>query len=293
MVEGNLSMQGKVCMVTGATRGIGYAVAKGLAQKGANVVIVGRSEERIRTALTGIRQAVNGACVEGLLADLSSQADVRKLARDFSARYSTLDVLVNNVGATILKYQQSPDGLEMTWALNYLNHFLLTHLLLNSLRAAANANGEARIVEVTSSVYRFSDPQFKRLQQQKGYNGVLAYAQSKRAIQVYTHELARRMQGTGVTINAITPGFVATNIAGGNGFLATIMMALIKRVSKPVDEGVRPIVHLASAPELCGKSGGYYKSFTAMPDDPLCKDQDIAARLWKMSEEMTGLESIR
>lgn len=282
-------MQGKVCMVTGATRGIGYAVAKGLAQKGASVVIVGRSEKRIRDALTGIRQVVNGACVEGLLADLSSQADVRKLAREFSERYSALDVLVNNVGATILKYRQSPDGLEMTWALNYLNHFLLTNLLLDPLRTAADANGEARIVEITSSVYRFSDPQFKRLQQQKRYNGVLAYAQSKRALQVYAHEFTRRMQGTGITINVITPGFVATNIAGGNGILANILMAFIKRISRPVEEGVRPIVHLVSAPELRGTSGGYYKKFTAMPDDPLCKDQDIAARLWKMSEEMTGL----
>ena len=163
---------------------------------------------------------------------------------------------------------------------------LLTHLLLNFARCG-DANGEA-VVEVTSSVPVF-DPQFKRLQQRD--ITVFWHTLIKTGDQVYTHELAWYARHRCNDQCDHPDG--RHQYRRRNGFLATIMMALIKRVSKPVDEGVRPIVHLASAPELCGKSGGYYKSFTAMPDDPLCKDQDIAARLWKMSEEMTGLESIR
>lgn len=284
------SMVGKVCLVTGATRGLGRATALELARKGARVVIIGRNPERLKNALAVIRQVSGNPNVDGLLADLSSQGEVRRVAAKFLEAYPRLDVLVNNVGATRLTYAESPEGYEITWALNYLNHFLITHLLLHLMRLTAEAEGEARIIELTSSIYRISRDHFDRLQKRKNYNGVLAYAQSKRAVITFAIELARRLEGTGVSVNAVTPGFVATEIATDSARWARWAMRLIRLFSRTAEEGARPIVYLATSAEMMGKSGQLYYRYKNMQPDAGCLNPESARRLWEISAAMTGLE---
>jgi NAD(P)-dependent dehydrogenase (short-subunit alcohol dehydrogenase family) len=282
-------MQGKVCLVSGATKGLGRAAALGLAKMGATVLIIGRNPQKVEATLSSLREETRDSNADGFLADLSSQSEVRRVANEILARYPRIDVLINNVGATLLQYQSSPDGIEMTWALNYLNHFLMTYLMLGGLKSAASRNGEARIIELTSSIYRMSSVNFDRRQTHRFYNGVLAYSQSKRAVITYVVELARRLSGSGVTINTVTPGFVRTGIAGGNGLPAKMAMWVVSRFSLPVERGVQPILHLATAPELRGISGKYYNQYRQMTDDPTCTAQATIDHLWQMSERMTGL----
>jgi NAD(P)-dependent dehydrogenase (short-subunit alcohol dehydrogenase family) len=282
-------MSGKLCLVTGATRGLGLATAIGLARQGARVVVIGRDALRIKNALAAVRQMAGSALVDGLQADLSSQADVRRVAQEFLACYARLDVLVNNVGATLLQYQASPDGVEMSWALNYLNHFLLTNLLLERIKDTAAQAGEARILEITSSIYRLAPARFDRLQKRQGYNGVLAYAHSKRAQIVFTLQLAQQLQHSRVAVNAITPGFVATNVASDNRGLAGLAMAVIRRFSLPVIEGVKPIVHLASSPALHGMTGGYYARYQSQRAAPDCRSAEVVEQLWRISGEMVDI----
>ncbi len=292
MPSHNKLLHGKVCLVTGATRGLGRATAIELARLGATVVIIGRNHTRIDQTVAEIRSVSGSAYVEGFLADLSSQHEVRQVAGEFLSRYPRLDVLVNNVGGTFLSYQPSPDGYEMSWALNYLNHFLLTRLLLKSLKETAKLSGEARVVEVVSSTYRLSAPHFDRLPQGGVVQGVLAYAKSKRALIVFACELARRLQGTGVTINAVSPGWVASDIAKDNGLGWSLLMRTMNLFAPSVDKGVQPIVHLASAPERRSVSGKFYMKYKEMPDDPGCVDCETSARLWQISEKMTCLEGV-
>jgi retinol dehydrogenase 12 len=273
-----------LCMITGATRGLGEAAAIEMARRGFDVVIVGRDPNRIEATLAKIRGAAGKVRAEGLLADLSSQQDICRLTDAFHQRYSTLDVLINNVGVTLLRYQASPEGLEMTWSLNYLNHFMLTNLLLDPLRRAAQEHGEARIIEVTSSFFRFVGDDFQRRQGPENYNGVLAYAQSKRAMMVFTCEMARRLKGSGITINAVTPGLVRTNVAGGNGWLAEAILAVMDRFALPVDKGVLPIVELASSDAYRGISGGYFQKSRPGKLSRAITDPQVGQRLWKISE---------
>ena len=284
------SMQGKVCVVSGATRGLGEATALNLASRGATVIIIGRSPQRIKNTLERLREAGSDhAEVCGFQADLANQKEVRRVAGEILMQYPRIDVLINNVGATILNYQSSPDQIEMTWALNYLSHFLMTYLLLGGLKSAASLHGDARIIELTSSIYRISSNNFRQRQKEQVYNGVLAYAQSKRAIISYTVETARRLSGSGVSINAITPGFVRTGIASQNNWFYRQVMRLVAYFSSPIEKGVQSIVSMATAQEMAGISGKYYKKHQQMPDDPSCSDPAVTSQLWQISEQMTGL----
>lgn len=282
-------MGGKICLVSGATAGLGQAAALGLARMGATVIILGRNPQKIAATLALLQQEAANVQVTGFQADLSSQAEICRVAAEINARYPIIDVLVNNVGATTMRYQTSVDGLEMTWALNYLNHVLLTQCLLNAIKSGASRHGEARIIELTSSIYRFSSTNFERRQQGRLYNGVLAYAQSKRAINTYVVEMARKLAGDGVTINAVTPGFVKTHIAGENSWLIRLAMRVVHRFSLPVEEGVEPIISLVSAPELCGISGKYYYQRRQVPDDPSTCNPAAIAQLQRITEIQLGL----
>ncbi|MGW8250464.1 MAG: SDR family oxidoreductase, partial [Anaerolineales bacterium] len=217
-------MSGKVCMVTGATSGIGKETARELVRKGARVVIVSRSRERCEAVAEEFRKENSDAAVDYLLADLSSQADIRRMAGDFQERYDRLDVLINNAGGFFMRRQESVDGIEMTFALNHLNYFMLTALLKDSLKASA----PARIVNVSSNAHRGAKIDFDNLLGERSYSGWRAYAQSKLANVLHAFELARRLEASVVTANALHPGFVSTRLARNNGWLFRLVMPLMR-----------------------------------------------------------------
>src|SRR6266545_3993807 len=197
-------MNGKICLITGGTNGIGKSTAQGLARMGATVVIVGRNAQKTSRVVEEIRAASGNKNVDSLLADLSSQQEVRRLAREFKSKYSRLHVLLNNAGGFFMRRQLSVDGIEMTFAFNHLAYFLLTNLLLDTVKASA----PARIINVSSAAHKSGKIEFDNLQGERSYNGFAAYGNSKLANILFTIELARRLEGTSITVNALHPGMV-------------------------------------------------------------------------------------
>ena len=281
------SMVGKTCLVTGATAGIGEIAARELARKGATVVVVGRSPARCEATVGLIRQETGNPSVDFLVADLSSQADIRKLAQEFQAKHDRLDVLLNNAGAMFTKRLESVDGIEMTFALNHLGYFLLTNLLLDTLKATA----PTRVVNVASDAHRFvSKVDFDDPQGQQKYGGWHAYSQSKFANILFTYELARRLSGTSVTSNCLHPGFVASNFTAGNGAMGWMMRRMASLFAISPDEGAKTSIYLASSPEVEGVTGQYFAKEKAAESSRPTHDEAAAARLWDLSEELTGLK---
>jgi retinol dehydrogenase 12 len=279
-------MKGKICMVTGATSGIGVVTARELARQGATVIVVGRSREKSEATVSAIKQQTGNPNVEYLLADLSVQKDIHQLAQQFKGRYARLHVLVNNAGAIFLMRQESADGIEMTLALNHLNYFLLTNLLLETLRASA----PARIVNVSSRAHeRVSGLNFDDLQNRQWHFGQQVYGQSKLANVLFTYELAHRLEGSGVTVNALHPGFVATRFATNNGRLVRWARPLLDRFALSAEEGARTAIYLATSPEVEGVTGKYFVEEKAVPSSPASYDEAAARRLWQISAEMTGV----
>lgn len=278
-------MQDKVCLITGATSGIGKAAALQLAQLGASVVMVGRNPQTTAAAIQEIRGQSNNDRVESMLADLSSQEQVRLLAKNFQARYQRLDVLVNNAGALMLSRQQSVDGIEMTFALNHLNYFLLTSLLLDTLKSSS----PARIINVASDSHQDAHLKFDDLQLEKNYGGYKAYGRSKLANLLFTYELDRRLQGSNVTVNAMHPGLVATKFLANNGVRGRVYNLFVRLVGRSAARGAKTITYLASSPDVEGVSGKYFVEDGLVQSSPASYDKDAAVRLWKVSEEYTGL----
>ena len=278
-------MNNKTILITGASTGIGLHSAIGLAKLGANIVMVGRNQERTSQAVELVKSETGNQQVSYLLADLSSQKEVRKLAQEFKDKYGKLDVLLNNAGAIFLSRKVSVDGYEMTVALNHLNYFLLTDLLLDILKSAPSA----RIVNVASRAHYRGHVNFDDLHSQHGYNGMRVYSMSKLMNVLFTYELARRLQGTNVTANCLHPGFVASNFAGNNGwFVRTAMNFMSGRIS--VDEGARCSIYLASSPEVQGVSGKYFNfNLKETRSSEESYDQDIAKRLWDVSEKLVSI----
>ncbi|MBN1812656.1 MAG: SDR family oxidoreductase [Anaerolineae bacterium] len=269
-------MTGKVCLVTGATSGIGQATAHALARLGATVVVAGRSPEKSAATVAQIKGLCDDPNADCLLADLSSQAAIRQLAQQFKDRYQRLDVLVNNAGAVFMQRQESVDGIEMTFALNHLGYFLLTNLLLDVLQASA----PARIVNTSSELHKKAHLDFDDLQNARRYRGMNAYHQSKLANVLFTYELARRLEGTGVTANALNPGLVATNLGMNNRGLSPLMKRLVDRMMGiSPEEGAQTGIYLATSPQVEGVTGKYFVKQEAIPSSPESYDEDIAARL--------------
>lgn len=277
-------MKNKICLITGATNGIGQAAALGLAQMGASVIVAGRSDERCQKTVARIQRETQNFQVDYLLADLSVQAQVRQLAADFNARYEHLDVLVNNAAVINFRRQVGADGIEMNFAVNHLAYFLLTNLLLDTLKTSA----PARIVNVSSNSHRNKHLDFDNLELKRGYWAGKAYGRSKLCNLYFTYELARRLEGTGVTVNAMHPGFVRTNMAANNGPLVRFFLPLVHRNSLTPEQGASTIVYLASSPEVEGVTGKYFVREREVRSDPVSYDQSVARRLWEVSEEMTG-----
>jgi NAD(P)-dependent dehydrogenase (short-subunit alcohol dehydrogenase family) len=278
-------MRGKVVLVTGATDGIGKSAAQSLAQRGAQVVIVGRNAAKTQAVVQEMRTA--GGQVDGLVADLSSQAAIRRLADDFRHQYGRLDVLLNNVGASFQQRQLSVDGIEMTFALNHLGVFLLTDLLLDTLKAS----GPARIVNVSSGFYRFARMDFDNLQGERSYHGLRAYNLSKLENILFTLALARRLEGTRVTVNALNPGFTNTSMQRkGSGVQVKVLSTIASFMARPVEAGAATPVYLASSPEVKGVSGKYFADSKPVQLAPHATDVAAAERLWQISAAMVSRE---
>jgi NAD(P)-dependent dehydrogenase (short-subunit alcohol dehydrogenase family) len=278
-------MKGRVCMVTGATSGIGLETVRGLAAQGAVVVAVGRNPEKGSAVVSQIQKTTGNPSVDLMLADLSVQAQVRHLAEEFKKRYSRLDVLVNNAGAIFLKRQLSADGIEMTFALNHLSYFLLTHLLLDTIKESA----PARIVNVSSNMQKSARIDFDDLEGVREYGSFKAYGQSKLCILLFTYGLARRLEGTQVTVNAVHPGVVGTNIGGNNGWLGRLFVPLYQLFGKSPSKGAETSLYVASSPELAGVTGKYFINKKPVLSSPISYDETVARRLWDISKNMTGL----
>ena len=278
-------MNGKICLVTGGTNGIGKATAQALAQMGATVVIVGRDASRTAQLVDEIRLASGNKNVDSLLADLSSQAEVRRLASEFKSKYSRLHVLLNNAGAVFLQRQLSVDGIEMTFALNHLASFLLTNLLLDTLKASA----PARIINVSSDAHASGRIEFENLQGERRFSP-RAYGNSKLANILFTLELARRLEGSGVTVNALHPGFVATGFAKNNGrVIAALISIVAPLVGRSPAKGAETSVYLASSPNVEGMTGKYFYDSHVIPAAPQAGDMAVARKLWDVSAEMVHL----
>jgi NAD(P)-dependent dehydrogenase (short-subunit alcohol dehydrogenase family) len=275
----------KICLVTGGTSGIGAAAAQQLARLGATVIIVGRKAEKCIRQVNKIKWSNPNAKVDFLQADLSSQMQVRQLAKDFAERYSRLDVLINNAGAIFANRMVSVDGLEMTFALNHMGYFFLTHLLLNHLKASISA----RIVIVSSAAHEQGSIKFEDLQSENSYNGVQAYCQSKLANLLFTYALVRHLKGTRVTANALHPGIVATNYGSNNNWLRTKLRNLSKQGILSPEEGAKTIVYLAASPDVEGVTGQYFYDCKAVRSSDDSYHKENAEKLWLLSEKLAGI----
>lgn len=280
-----LPLAGKTVLVTGGTAGIGQVTARELVRLGADVTIVGRDRARADAAAASIAQATGRAPVEVATADLSDQAQVRRFAADFAARHPRLDVLVNNAGALFGRRRLSADGIEMTFALNHLSYFLLSHLLLPSLRAAA----PSRIVVVASEAHRGVRLDFDDLQGELRYNRWLAYKRSKLANILFAYEMARRLQGQGITVNALHPGFVATDIGVRHGFVPKLFWAIGKLAAISPERGAATSVRLASAEDLAHVTGQYFVDGQPARSSAASYDLASAQRLWDVSANLAGV----
>lgn len=276
----------KTCLITGATSGIGKAAAQAIAAQGHRVVIVGRNPTKTEATAAELRRATGNSTIDFLVADLSSLAEVRRLAAECAARYPQLHVLVNNAGAFFVRRHTTADGLEMTFALNHLSGFLLTNLLLERLKASA----PARIVNVTSAMERDARPDWDDLQMERRYNAMQAYAISKRFNLYFTYELARRLEGTGVTVNAVHPGAVATGIwVRPLGRAGALLGPVLRRFMRSPEQGAETVVYLALSPEVEGVSGRYFVDRRPRAASPASQDPEAARRAWAISVALTGL----
>jgi retinol dehydrogenase-14 len=276
----NDELSGKVVMVTGANSGMGKEISLGLARLGANLVMVSRDRQRGESARSEVAKQTGNSSVELLVADLSAQQSIRQLVRDFEARHDRLDVLVNNAGMTGATRTETVDGLETVFATNHLGPFLLTNLLLPVLKASA----PARIVTVSSGVQAMGKLDFDDLQSVRSYGEVRVYNASKVANILFTYELARRIKDTGVTANAVEPGFIKTNLK------VPFPFSIFSFMRGKAADGARPSIFLASSPEVEGVSGAFFSNKgIAIKSSKLTYDAAIAKRLWDVSTELTHL----
>src|SRR5438309_5819929 len=279
------AMRDKVVMVTGANSGIGKAATLALAKMSATVVMVARNAEKGESARSEIIKESQNNSVDLLIADLSSLDSVRQLAAEFQKKYSKLHVLINNAGLFNQRRHVTTNGYENTFATNYLAPFLLTNLQLDMLKA----NAPSRIINVSSVGHYNGHINFDDINLEKEYGGWKAYGQSKLALVLFTHELAKKLQGTGVTVNAVHPGTVATNIwsrpLGPVGFI----MALPKLFMTSPAQGAETIVYLASSPEAKGLNGEYVEKLKVKKSSDESYNEEIALRLWDISAKLTLL----
>lgn len=272
-------------MITGASSGIGRATALELARRGAVLVLVCRDRGRAEATVAEIRTQTGNQNVQVMLADLSSQQAIRQLARDYLATDRPLHVLVNNAGVVNLRRTLTVDGIETVFAVNHLAYFLLTNLLLERLKASA----PARIVNVASDAHRFGTMNFDDLGGARSYRTMRIYGQSKLANILFTYELARRLDGSAVTVNCLHPGAVATGLGKNNGGWAKVVIGMLRPFFRTPDSGAATSIYLAASPEVEKVSGKYFSNCTETRSSATSYDTAAARRLWDISTQMTRL----
>jgi NAD(P)-dependent dehydrogenase (short-subunit alcohol dehydrogenase family) len=276
-------MNGKTCIVTGASSGIGKEAAVALARAGARVAIVCRTPDRGQDALAEIRRR-SGGDVALFVADLGAQRAIRALAAQLATALPRVDVLVNNAGLILDRRVLTEDGLETTFAVNHIGYFLLTRLLEPTLLAGA----PARIVNVASRAHHGATIRFDDLMGARGYDGWKAYGQSKLANIVFTYELARRLAGSGVTVNCLHPGVIGSNFGSAGPSMIRVGMRLARPFMKSPARGADTVTYLACSPEVEGVSGKYFVNRREARSNAESYQPAVATRLWKVSEELTA-----
>lgn len=280
-------MQGKICLVTGSSTGIGKVTARELARQGATVVMVCRNQTRGEAAQAEIKKATGNEQVDLLIADLAVQADVRRVAGEFKEKYTQLHVLIHNAGGINSEFKTTPDGLETTFAADYLAPFLLTQLLLDTVKSSA----PARIINVCSTAHVQGWIDFDDLQGAKSYNLWKAYRQAKLALLLFTYELADQLKGTGVTVNALHPGVIATDFGRGLSGLFRFGWGLISPFIATVEQGAQTTLYLATSPAVEGVSGKYFTNSKETKSARRSYDETVRRRLWQVSEELVKEQS--
>lgn len=284
MTPDQWNIRGKTCIITGGSDGIGRAAAREFARQGAVVAIVGRNLAKTQAAAEEI-EAVSGGTIHYHIADLSSQAEVRRLAQALLDRYPQIQVLLNNAGAVFDRRQITVDGMERTFALNHLAYVLLTGTLLERLEASA----PARIINVSSAAHGFGGLNFDNLQGEQRYNEGDAYGRSKLANVMFTYALARRLHGTNVTVNSLHPGLVRTSFASESRGLFGLFARLARPFELSAEQGAQTSIHLATAPELTNTNGAYFAKRRPVRSSQPSYDQAAQERLWELSQHMVGL----
>ena len=277
----------KICLITGATAGIGEVAALALAKQGFRVGIVGRNPGKCEATADRIKKEAATPLVDVFVADLASQADVRRLADEVKAKYPRLDVLLNNAGGLFAPRRESVDGIEQTWALNHLAYFLLTDLLLDLLKSTP----EARVVSVASDAHRFATKiDFDDVEGKRSFGAWKSYCQSKLANVLFTRELARRLKESGstVTANCLHPGFVKTNFGSGEGVGLWAFRQIANVMAISAEKGAQTSIYLAGSPEVAGITGEYFSKCRITKPNPAARDDGAAKRLWTLSETMTA-----
>lgn len=275
------TLRGKRILITGASSGIGRATALGLARRGASLLLTGRTPARCDEALAAVN-AAGAAEARMFRTDFASLDAVRQLAADIRREAPRLDVLVNNAAVVARRRTLTADGYETTFAVNHLSPFLLTGLLLPLLGRGS------RIVNVASAAHRWGAVDLDDLHNERDYRALRAYGQSKTANILWTIELARRLAGSGVTANSLHPGAIRSNLGGGQGFAMDLLRRLAGLFMKPTEQGAATPIHLAASPAVEGISGRYFAGCREREPAPYATDAAIAARLWRLSETLTG-----
>jgi NAD(P)-dependent dehydrogenase (short-subunit alcohol dehydrogenase family) len=279
-------MKGKTVVITGGTSGIGQVAARKLAKLGARIVLIARDKPRGEATLALLRQSAPNLAHTAHYADLSRISEMKRAASEIAAREPRIDVLINNAGALFSARRLTEDGLELTFALNHMAYFVVTELLLNRLAFSA----PARIVNTSSRAHQGARLDFDDLQLAERYGAMKAYCRSKLCNILFTRELAGRIEGTGVTVNCLHPGFVATRFADESGGLISSFAGLAKLMAISPEDGADTIVYLASSPEVAGVSGQYFYKRRPVSPSPAALDRKAALELWKRSAALAGID---